>query len=195
MSNAVQNPDGAVNQQPDPTQSDRRSLAGTSDNGTWLGTITRPLLALGTVLITFFMFGYFIQVANGPVQEIQGLNTAQRNFDFAQGELDTANSLLQKTDPGKPEEKKKLEDGAAAKRKMLDEARAALGNAKATLEVSREQRTTTKELILYILGVLSSALTTILGYYFGSSKSSADKNSTINEIAKTSGRTRLARNE
>lgn len=195
MSNAVQNPDGGVSRQAGPNQSDRRAQAGTSDNGAWFGTITRPLLALVTVLITFFMFGYFVQIASGPVQEIQGLNTAQRNFDSAQGEMDAANSSLQKADPSKIDEKKKLEDEAAAKRKMRDEARAALGNAKATLEVSREQRTTTKELILYILGVLSSALTTILGYYFGSSKSSADKNSTINEIAKTSGRTRPARNE
>ena len=178
---------------PNTDQSERRASVVTSDNGSWLGTITRPLLAIGTVLITFFLFWYFVQVVNGPVQEIQGVNTAQRNFDFAQSELDAASSSLQKADAGKPEEKKKLEDAVAAKRKMLGESKAALGNAKATLEASREQRTTTKELILYILGVLSSALTTILGYYFGSSKSSTDKSNTLSEIVKTTGRAQPAK--
>ena len=39
----------------------------------------------------------------------------------------------------------------------------------------KEQQSATKDFILYILGVLSSAVTTILGYYFGSSSSSAQK--------------------
>ena len=34
---------------------------------------------------------------------------------------------------------------------------------------------TQKDIIIYILGVLSAAVTQILGYYFGSSKSSSDK--------------------
>ena len=198
MSNAAQNPNDMANQPPDPAKPQGRAERRTSAepppaNHAWLSTITRPLLALGTVLMTFFMFGYFIHIANGPVQEIQGVNTAQRNSDIAQNELDNANSSLQKADAGKPDEKKKLEEGVAAKRKALDEARVALGNAKATLDISKEQRTTTKELILYILGVLSSALTTILGYYFGSSKSSTDKSNTLNEIVKTTGRAQPAK--
>lgn len=65
--------------------------------------------------------------------------------------------------------------------------RDAVTNAKADLEVSKEQRETMKDVILYVLGVLSSAITTIFGYYFGSSKSSSEKNATLHEIAKKSG--------
>ena len=36
--------------------------------------------------------------------------------------------------------------------------------------------------MLYILGVLSSVLTTIFGYYFGSSKGSAAKDERMNEM-------------
>ena len=40
-----------------------------------------------------------------------------------------------------------------------------------------------KEIILYILGVLSAAVTQILGYYFGSSQGSAAKDKSIANIA------------
>lgn len=36
-----------------------------------------------------------------------------------------------------------------------------------------------KEIVIYILGVLSAAITQILGYYFGSSKGSADKSQSL----------------
>jgi hypothetical protein len=39
-----------------------------------------------------------------------------------------------------------------------------------------------KEIMLYVLGVLSAILTQIFGYYFGSSRSSAEKTRAINEI-------------
>lgn len=38
---------------------------------------------------------------------------------------------------------------------------------------------TQKDIIIYILGVLSAAVTQILGYYFGSSKGSADKGKSL----------------
>lgn len=38
---------------------------------------------------------------------------------------------------------------------------------------------TQKDIIIYILGVLSAAVTQILGYYFGSSKSSSDKTKSL----------------
>jgi hypothetical protein len=41
---------------------------------------------------------------------------------------------------------------------------------------------TQKDIIIYILGVLSAAITQVLGYYFGSSKGSDDKNKSISEI-------------
>lgn len=39
---------------------------------------------------------------------------------------------------------------------------------------------TQKDIVIYILGVLSAAVTQILGYYFGSSKGSADKSTALN---------------
>ena len=41
---------------------------------------------------------------------------------------------------------------------------------------------TQKDIIIYILGVLSAAITQVLGYYFGSSQSSANKSKTL-EVA------------
>jgi hypothetical protein len=42
---------------------------------------------------------------------------------------------------------------------------------------------TQKEIIIYILGVLSAAVTQILGYYFGSSTGSKNKSESLNRIA------------
>jgi hypothetical protein len=47
---------------------------------------------------------------------------------------------------------------------------------------------TQKDIIIYILGVLSAAVTQILGYYFGSSKGSAEKSKAIDvALAQQSG--------
>lgn len=42
--------------------------------------------------------------------------------------------------------------------------------------------TTRKDIIIYVLGVLSAISTQIVSYYFGSSKGSADKNSSLDKI-------------
>lgn len=41
---------------------------------------------------------------------------------------------------------------------------------------------TRKDIIIYVLGVLSAISTQIVSYYFGSSKGSADKNSSLDKI-------------
>ena len=38
------------------------------------------------------------------------------------------------------------------------------------------------DVMLILIGALAGALSTVLGYYFGSSKSSADKNEVINQM-------------
>lgn len=45
---------------------------------------------------------------------------------------------------------------------------------------------TQKDIIIYILGVLSAAVTQILGYYFGSSKSSAEKSKSLDAALQSS---------
>ena len=46
-------------------------------------------------------------------------------------------------------------------------------------------KTESKDVIIYILGVLSAVLTQIYSYYFGSSAGSADKQKTINSFNRT----------
>jgi uncharacterized membrane protein len=41
---------------------------------------------------------------------------------------------------------------------------------------------TQKDIIIYILGVLSAAVTQILGYYFGSSQGSATKSRSLDKV-------------
>lgn len=41
---------------------------------------------------------------------------------------------------------------------------------------------TRKDIIIYVLGVLSAISTQIISYYFGSSKGSADKNSSLDKV-------------
>ena len=48
------------------------------------------------------------------------------------------------------------------------------------LEVTPEA----KDILIYILGVLSAAVTQILSYYFGSSQGSKDKSAEIKALAK-----------
>lgn len=70
--------------------------------------------------------------------------------------------------PEKTAQYAKAQDDLVLAQKVLD-------NARSVQDAVKEQQSATKDFILYILGVLSSAVTTILGYYFGSSSSSAQK--------------------
>lgn len=45
-----------------------------------------------------------------------------------------------------------------------------------------------KDVIVYVLGALNSAMTIILGYHFGSSKGSASKDDTINALSTQQGK-------
>ena len=60
--------------------------------------------------------------------------------------------------------------------------------AKTALKEKQDQRTMVKDIMSYILGVLSSILTSIFSYYFGSSKSSSQKNDTLNMMVKKAGK-------
>ncbi len=131
----------------------------------WFSQNVAPLIALATVIITFMMFWGFIQVAKNPLEEIKNLYSAQEK---------SAAFLLQNKnlDSASVEEKKRAEDEI---RLLQDN----VVNAKAALDAAKEQRSMVKDIILYILGVLSSTITTIFSYYFGSSKSSAKKDEAL----------------
>lgn len=126
----------------------------------WLSQNIAPMLALVAVIGTFWMFQYFIKTASTPVS---GNESAEISL------------LEQKI---KNAELKKRPDEEIQKFKDL------LVNAKSNQEVSRAQRSMVKDFILYILGVLSSLITTIYGYYFGSSRGSASKDDTMKQMAR-----------
>lgn len=50
------------------------------------------------------------------------------------------------------------------------------------LGVQGNEATPQKEVVIYILGVLSAALTQILGFYFGSSQGSANKSAQLSQV-------------
>ncbi len=128
----------------------------------WLADNVAPLLAILAVVITFALFVAFIVFVQNPYDK------AERNaFDVAQNQYDAA--LLNKE--LLPEQIQIVKDAAA--------------NARVSLEGAKERHSTVKEIILYILGVLSSTITTIYGYYFGSSKSSSNKDATMHVLAKS----------
>lgn len=141
-------------------------------NDTWLGKNTTPIIALSTVFLTFWMFWYFIHIANTPNKEVRNLYLAQQKYDTAVLNLQNAN----KNEPEK----------VITANKEVSNTFDVISSAKADLEESKEQRGMVKDFILYILGALSSILTSIFNYYFGSSKSSANKDDTLHEIAKRS---------
>lgn len=128
----------------------------------WLAENVAPLLAILAVLSTFALFVFFIITMSKTFDE------AERKFDKAQNELVVALK--------KPDSDKQIQ--------VLENA---VGQAKSSLDAAKECHGTVKEIILYILGVLSSTITTIFGYYFGSSKSSSNKDATMRVLAQAKG--------
>ena len=155
---------------PIPDKANSTTLLPPSDS--WLGKNTAPTLALATVFLTFWMFWYFIHIANTPNKEVRNLYLAQQKYDSAVLNLQNVN----KNEPEK----------VLAANNDVSHSFDLVTSAKADLEESKEQRGMVKDFILYILGVLSSILTSVFNYYFGSSKSSANKDDTLHEIAKRS---------
>ncbi|MFZ4856832.1 MAG: hypothetical protein ACOYL3_10585 [Desulfuromonadaceae bacterium] len=136
-----------------------------------------PFLALITVILVFVMFYFFVNVVRAPQKEAAGACALVTELVAAEArfrQLSTA--------------KKAGADLTAftAARSERDRLRSLAGGFKEAMEESKERRAMVKDIIMYILGVLSSALTTILGYYFGSSKGSSDKTTTLNSIASKS---------
>ena len=138
----------------------------------WMGSNIAPLLALATVITTFLLFWGFIMVLKSPPQEKRNLYSAQKHYKEALFKFKTIDSTRTK------ERQEALQ--------QIESLREDLDYAKAELDDSKEQRGVIKDIILYILGVLSSTITTIFSYYFGSSKSSAKKDDTLNKISRKS---------
>jgi flagellar basal body-associated protein FliL len=154
-----------------------------SKRDTLLGKVTGPVLALVTVLLTFAMFFYFVWVSSTSSPEVKVLNSCMRDLAVAQQQLDSLKSPI-KNPEAKPATANVVQkDSEDELRNKLAHSKILCDYAKAALDTVKERQATMKEIMLYVLGVLSSALTTILGYYFGSSKGSSEKNHALNAIA------------
>jgi hypothetical protein len=157
-----------------------------SKHDTAFGKLAGPILALSTVFATFFLFGYFVFITNSHSQEINDVNACLRDMALYQHKLDEAMSPAKSADAkagSAPAEKKISDEEIKIITNSLANTKINCDYAKASLDTAKDRQSTMKEIILYVLGVLSSALTTILGYYFGSSKGSSEKNHAINAIA------------
>lgn len=128
----------------------------------WLADNVAPLLAMLAVMSTFALFVVFINIVRSPFDQAERIafDVAQKNYESALANKDQSNEKKIEV----------LKEGATY--------------AKAVLDGAKERHSTVKEIILYILGVLSSTITTIYGYYFGSSKSSSNKDATMHVLAK-----------
>ncbi|MEI7708285.1 MAG: hypothetical protein WCI90_08445 [Chlorobium sp.] len=150
----------------------------------WFSKNISPILAFVTVILTFFMFGFFIFIImNPPNDEIRAVSSAEQKYETAridstrQATVNKLNVKSSKIDSTRQKGEEGLKDEPIVLRHKV-------AYAKAALEEKQGRRTAVKEIILYILGVLSSILTSIFSYYFGSSNSSAKKNDTLNTLAK-----------
>jgi len=140
----------------------------------YLAKNTGPILAILTVLLTFGMFYYFVDLTCRPSKE----SVESHRIGLALSDVESRFAQFSSAKPGSAE---------AVRRDELRRERGKLRtlNVVATEAAAdaKERRGMVKDFVLYILGVLSSALTTIFGYYFGSSKGSSDKTSALSGIA------------
>jgi predicted NBD/HSP70 family sugar kinase len=138
--------------------------AGPPPPESWLSRDIAPILALLATVATFLMFFYFVQVARGPVEEARAYSLAQLKL-----------------------ERMKSSASSAATKEVFDSDVKALtasaDRAKLDLDEAKERLGMLKDFVIFILGVLSSTLTTIFGYYFGSSKSGLKKDEAMQGIA------------
>jgi len=119
------------------------------------------VLAVLTLLACFAMFYYFIDLSSKSGAQLVEMKAAAL-------EVSQLTQQMRQLPPEKTAQYAKAQDDLVLAQKVLD-------NARSVQDAVKEQQSATKDFILYILGVLSSAVTTILGYYFGSSSSSAQK--------------------
>lgn len=154
-----------------------------SKHDTLLGKVTGPVLALVTVLLTFGMFFYFVSVSSTSSPEVKDLNACMRDMALLQQQLDAVKSPIKNPEAKAGTTNVAQKDPEDELKNKLAHSKILCDYAKSALDTVKERQATMKEIMLYVLGVLSSALTTILGYYFGSSKGSSEKNHALNAIA------------
>lgn len=140
----------------------------------WLGKNMAPIIALITIILTFGMFVYFVSMANTPTPESKEYQSLHKSL------LESKRKFSQISSATTSPKEFALKDELKKEINMLC---TQIITAKDAADDAKDRRGMVKDFVLYILGVLSSALTTIFGYYFGSSKGSAVKTEALNAMA------------
>lgn len=130
----------------------------TSEHAPWYNKAVTPFLAVLTVLLTFAAFYQMVGHFGQAGHYVQGVSLAQHRLDEVIRERGSQD--------------------------RIGMAQAQLETAQKILEADKERRSSQKEIILYILGVLSAIASQIFSYYFGSSKGSSRKDETIATLSK-----------
>ncbi len=136
---------------------EREVKIATSEQAPWYNKAITSALAAFTVLAVFGVFIFMTINSDHSSKDTADLNQARATLD------------------------KLITAGAPAE--QLSAAKMAIDAAQKSLDEVREQHATQKEIMLYILGVLSAIATQIYSYYFGSSRGSAIKSETLSAIA------------
>ena len=107
------------------------------------------VLAVLTLLACFAMFYYFIDLSSKSGAQLVEMKAAAL-------EVSQLTQQMRQLPPEKTAQYAKAQDDLVLAQKVLD-------NARSVQDAVKEQQSATKDFILYILGVLSSAVTTITG--------------------------------
>ncbi|MGQ0708998.1 MAG: hypothetical protein ACT4NV_04535 [Rhodoferax sp.] len=133
----------------------------TSEHAPWYNKAITSFLAVITVMLTFGAFTRMTILSDDPPAAYQPLMVAQARLD----------KLLEEKAP----------------HDQLQAGMRAVESAEKAAMAATAQKATQKEIMLYILGVLSAIASQIYAYYFGSSRGSARKDETIAAFAGTKG--------
>lgn len=136
---------------------DREVRIATSEIAPWYSKAVTPFLAVLTVLLTFAAFGNMVFLSDRPSPTAHELAQSISGIQYL---------MKSQTDAA-----------------LLKEAVRVVEAGERVLAVERERKNTQKEIMLYILGVLSAIATQIYAYYFGSSRGSARKDETIASLS------------
>ena len=132
-----------------------------SDQSAWYNKSITSVLALLTVVLVFCMFCKSMMISYDP--------TTTASVQLATQRLDSLIATYKRDTTAK----------ASDVALRIEPAVRSMETAKQIVEMINAQKTSQKEIILYILGVLSALLTQIYSYYFGSSRGSSRKDETI----------------
>src|ERR1039457_6574732 len=111
------------NTNPKTEEASDNTPAGGAINETWLVKNTGPILAIGTVILTFFMFGYFVCLTSKPNRESVELFSSEKALADAETKFaQVSSSTTERMVPGKLDELRNERDKLKTKVSYATEA-------------------------------------------------------------------------